>query len=256
MYNNLHRIERQKILSAEARRILSMCEGRPITEDDIAREQTGRPFFRSREGKNPDTDFSVSHSGALTAVSMVKGKNLRTSCDVERVRPRTGAQEIAEFFTVPERNYITSGGRFDETRFYEIWTLKECFLKLRGLSVFDISNTPSFISGVEPAVHGSYTFDLTGVSPVIFNLYELTGCERYMLAAAIEPQPSGECRVEPSYRRYAVRGSPLEPQPSLTTGKWSGEGSPLEETEIEQPEIRWFSQDFLACKSIANITSG
>jgi phosphopantetheinyl transferase len=213
IYNNLHRSERQKNLSAEARRILSMSEGRPITEDDIAREQTGRPFFRSREGKDPDTDFSVSHSGALTAVSLVRGKNLRTSCDVERVRPRTGAQEIADFFfTAPERDYIASGGRFDETRFYEIWTLKECFLKLRGLSVFDISSTPSFISGTEPA------FDLTGVSPVMFNLYELTGCERYMLAVAIEPQPGG--------------------------------------AGIGQPEIRWFSQDFLACKSIANITSG
>jgi phosphopantetheinyl transferase len=233
MYNNLHRIERQKILSAEARRILSMCEGRPITEDDIAREQTGRPFFRSHEGKDPDTDFSVSHSGALTAVSLVRGKNLRTSCDVERVRPRSGAQEIADFFfTVPERDYIASGGRFDETRFYEIWTLKECFLKLRGLSVFDIGRTPSFISGVEPAVRGSYTFDFIGVSPVMFNLYELTGCERYILATAIEPQPSGECRVEPAVR-----------------------GSPFEGTELEQPEIRWFSQDYLACKSIANITS-
>ena len=42
-HNNSHRIKK---LSAKARRILSMCEGGPITKDDIARELTGRPFFR------------------------------------------------------------------------------------------------------------------------------------------------------------------------------------------------------------------
>jgi len=196
----LHRTERQKILSAEARRILSLCEGRPITDDNIAREQTGRPFF-----PGSDTDFSISHSGALTVVSLVRSKQLRTGCDVELVRPRAGAREIAgNFFTAPERDYIESGCGFDITRFYQIWTLKECFLKLRGLSVFDMSGIPSFISG-----EGTHTFGADVSSPLSFSLYELTGNadERYILATAIAG------------------------------------------TEIEQPEIRWFSQDSLAvCK--------
>jgi len=173
------RAERQKNLSVEARRILSVCEGRPITEDDIAREAAGRPFFL-----NHDTDFSISHSGFLTAVSLVKGKNLRTGCDVELIRPRAKAREIAEeFFSAPERDYVEAEGHFNETRFYEIWTLKECFLKLRGLSVFDMTNAPSFISG-----EGAYTFGAVSSSAVSFNLYELTGSgyEHYMLATAIE----------------------------------------------------------------------
>jgi len=188
--DNPHGTERQKNVSAEARRILSLCENRPITNEDIAREAGGRPFF-----PDSDTDFSISHSGALAAVSLVRGKNLRTGCDVELVRPRANAQAIAqEFFTAPERDYIGFGSDFDLTRFYQIWTLKECFLKLRGLSVFDINSAPSFISNA---------------SPLSFNLYELTGNtgERYILATAIEG------------------------------------------TDIEQPEIRWFSQDFLTvCK--------
>jgi len=164
---------------AEARRILSVCEGRPITEDDIAAEAEGRPFF-----PNSDTDFSISHSGSLTAVSLVRGKNLRTGCDVERIRHRAKAKEIAEeFFTAPERDYIESGGHFNETRFYEIWTLKECYLKIRGLSVFDMAKAPSFISS-----EGTYTFNFDGSSKILFNLYELTGSgdEHYILATAIE----------------------------------------------------------------------
>jgi len=207
--DNPHRTERQKILSAEARRILSLCEGRPLANEDIAREEGGRPFFPNREVKGSNTDFSISHSGALTVVSLVRGRQLRTGCDVELVRPRTGAGKIAEeFFTVPEREYIESGGGFDITRFYQIWTLKECLLKLKGLSVFEMGGIPSFISG-----EGTYTFGTAVFSPLSFSLYELTGNagEHYILATA------------------------------------------LEGTEIDQPEIRWFSRDSLACKSIAKI---
>jgi len=199
--NNLknlkNRVERQKLLSAEARRILSLCEGRPITEADIAREEAGRPFF-----PGTDTDFSISHSRALTAVSLVRGKGPRTGCDVEFVRPRSRAREIAEkLFTAPEREYIETGGSFDLTRFYQIWTLKECYIKLKGLSVFDMSGVPSFVCG-----EGSL-FN-TNFEQISFNLYELSGAadERYILATAIAGT-------------------------------------------AEQPEIRWFSQDFLAmCK--------
>jgi phosphopantetheinyl transferase len=204
--DNLHKWERQKLLSAEAKRILSLCEGRPVSEDDIATDASGRPFFPER-----DTDFNISHSGALTAVSLVRSKSLRTGCDVELVRPRSRAREIAEdFFTAPEREYIESENGFDEARFYRIWTLKECFLKLRGLSVFDMAGAPSFISG-----EGQFAFCAAVSSPLSFNLYELTGGadERYMLATAVEG------------------------------------------TEIEQPEIRWFSKDSLALCKIINFTS-
>jgi len=197
-------------LSAEARRIVSLCAGGTLAREDIAREAGGRPFFPNR-----DADFSISHSGALAAVSFVTGKNARTGCDVELVQPRAGARTVAEeYFTASERDYIASGGGFDMNRFYQIWTLKECFLKLRGLSVFDMAAAPSFISG-EGQSRGRFGFSAAGASSIFFNLYELAadGGDRYILAAAIE------------------------------------------ETETGQPGIRWFSQDFLDCKSMANINA-
>ena len=200
--------DRQKLLSAEARRMLSRLEGCPLSEDDIATEEQGRPFFPDRQA-----DFSISHSGALAAVSLVRGGNPRTGCDVERVRPRAGIKGIAEeFFSVHERDYVFCQDRFDETRFFQIWTLKECFLKLKGLSISDISGVPPFIRGEGPG-RGHFAFYTDGSSPLSFDLYELSddSGERYMLAAAIEgPRP-------------------------------------------ERPEIRWFSQLSLSCKSIANI---
>jgi len=198
--------QRQKekaVLKVEARRILSQFEGRPIEEHDIAREAQGRPFFPGGEA-----NFNIAHSGNLIAVSYARGKNLRTGCDVEQIRPRARARDIAEdFFSAPERNYIFPQGRaVDEARFYAIWTLKECFLKLRGLSVFDMAACPSFVDN-----QGKFVFGAAVSSPLLFRLYELSGAERYLCAAAIEG------------------------------------------AEQTRHEIRWFSQDSLACKKIAEI---
>ena len=171
-------------LRAEARRLLSLLEGRPILDNEIAKEENGRPFFPGR-----DTDFNISHSGNMVVVSLVKGQNprhelkMRTGCDIELVRPRVNAPLIAdEFFSAVERDYIFPHGEkhYDVARFFHIWTLKECFLKLRGLSVFDMVKAPSFIDN-EGRLH--FVFD-----DVHFMLYELSdgGSERYFLAAALE----------------------------------------------------------------------
>jgi len=177
-----------KLASAEARRVLSILEGRVIGENDIARESLGRPFFPGR-----DADFNISHSGRLIAVSMVRGKKLRVGCDVERIRPRMGAEGIAQdFFSVPEKNYLFHQGRFSEMRFYQIWTLKECFLKLRGFSIFDMKSTPSFVNDER------LDFDEIVSSQLAFRLYEVSGGngERYILATAIEGaiEPKPEIR--------------------------------------------------------------
>ena len=198
------------LLSAEGRRVLSLLAGRPIRENEIERDKEGRPFF-----PGGDEDFSISHSGAMAAVSMVKGEERHTGCDIQIVRPKPGIREVAGvFFTTQEKYYIYSGSsrECEVNRFFEIWTLKECLLKLRGLSVFNMASLPSFISGDGPD-QGYFSFEEAVTLPLSFHLYELTGNsgELYFMAAAIE-------------------------------GKIQS-----------QPELRWFSQSFLPCRSIAVI---
>lgn len=179
----------QKALSAEARRILSEFEERPIAEADIVREEQGRPYFSDRHA-----DFSISHSGAMAAVSCAGGPMqessasiMRTGCDIERIRPRTNAGQLAELFFCPhERDYVFSKGEFDLTRFYRIWTLKESYLKCKGLTVFDMKKAPSFISG-KPGPE-LFAFDTAVSVPLSFYLYELRGNdnEHYILASVLE----------------------------------------------------------------------
>ena len=218
----------RKQASAEARRILSLLAGRPAEEKDIEREAHGRPFFPGSE-----IDFSISHSGALAAVSLVKGGKSRIGCDIERILRRPNTPEVAEkFFSAPEKNYIFGAGNlsslgsrsslesFDETRFFGIWTLKECFLKLRGLSVFDMNAVPSFVSD-EGSGEEQLAFNAAVPSALSFRLYELSGG-----AVNAATLPAGE--------RYML-------------------ATVIEGEEETPPEIRWFSQAFLDCKMIAEI---
>jgi phosphopantetheinyl transferase (holo-ACP synthase) len=190
--NQVKKAERNNVLSAEARRILSILADRPI--DEIAKDKNGRPFFH-----DGNMDFSIAHSGAAVAVSLVQpdlrsgenihGPKVKTGCDIQLIRPRENLRNITEeFFCAAERDYILSQDktRFDSARFFQIWTLKECYIKLRGLSVFDMPQVPSSISR-DGAGRDFFIFNASGSSSLSFYLYELafTG-ERYMLATAIE----------------------------------------------------------------------
>ena len=239
MSNKQPKSAHSKLLSSEARRILSQLECRPIEENDIHKEENGRPFFPGHK-----TDFSISHSGAIAAVSLVKGGNFRTGCDIQIVEPRLRMREIAEeFFSAAERDYIgfSNENQIEMLRFFRIWTLKECYLKLRGLSVFNMGSSPSFISGED---RGRFAFGAAVSAPLSFKLYELS-ChdEHYMLASVVEAiglsSESVLCRPLPS----AGRG--LGVCRLLMSDRLLG----------PSPEIRWFSQSSLPLRSIAEINA-
>jgi len=189
----------------ESLRILSLFEDRNLVKDDIAAEEGGRPFLITGNGKKkPDVDFNISHCGDIIALTYVKGKALRTGCDIEKVRPRKNAPKIAdEYFSSLENDYLNSGGNFDLKGFYIIWTLKESFLKLRGLSVFDMKAVPSFIRKNKLSVY-EFCFEAC-VTPIFFRLYEALDAEGNLniLSAVIE----GDYEGEPEIREFSSSDS-------------------------------------------------
>jgi phosphopantetheinyl transferase len=170
---------KQKVKN-EARRILSCLYGKNLTDDDFVKEKSGRPFL-------PDSgiDFNISHSGALAAVSFVsefeKKEFKRTGCDIEFVRQRVNIRNIAKkYFHCAELEYILAGGESDPLRFYHIWTLKESYIKLKGLSLFDMAACPGFINT------GQLSF--CKIAGINYFLYELTSqsAGTYVLATCVE----------------------------------------------------------------------
>lgn len=97
-----------------------------LTAPDYAETPEGKPYLPSL----PDFRFSLSHSGE-TVLCAVSEREL--GCDVERVRDFDigiarrffHETESASLFSLPE------GER--QTAFFRLWTLKESYMKARGL---------------------------------------------------------------------------------------------------------------------------
>ena len=89
--------------------------------------------------------FSLSHSGDLALVAVSLGREV--GVDVEHVRPRADlADFVARYFSPREREVQARIPSDDRLRaFYEVWTLKEAYLKacgdglLRELDAFDVT---------------------------------------------------------------------------------------------------------------------
>jgi hypothetical protein len=171
---------RSAALSAEARRILGLLSGGGITEASLVREAGGRPYFTDRSG-----DFSISHSRRASAVSFMEA-GCRTGCDIQHEDQRRDFRGVSRrFFHQAEQDYIAAGDSEEmRRRFYAVWALKESYLKLRGLSIADISGAPVFSPDSPPPAN----------APMAFFLGELgaAGGERYMAAAALESFPARE----------------------------------------------------------------
>jgi phosphopantetheinyl transferase (holo-ACP synthase) len=137
------------------------------------------------------------------------GLPLRTGCDVQHVKPLKNLGGIARLqFSPEEQRYITaaSDGAAQIERFYRIWVLKECFLKARGLSVFDMKTAPSFAGAKGLAVEAKTSLQ--------FFLYELGEYpEKYFLAAARESGGPYSPSVAPEFRWFSdplpLRSIPL-----------------------------------------------
>jgi hypothetical protein len=132
----------------EGRRILAFLDQLSLFRSFVQVEPSGRPYFADHHA-----DFSISHSRSMVAVSysterrLDAGRPLRTGCDVQYVPPARSFCNIANrFFTPTERDYIQDvTTRLEQNiKFCRIWALKECFIKLKGLSIANISQAPTF----------------------------------------------------------------------------------------------------------------
>ncbi|MDR0561613.1 MAG: 4'-phosphopantetheinyl transferase superfamily protein [Spirochaetaceae bacterium] len=173
-------------LHAEGRRLLRLLDRGHGGSGKIAVSAGGRPYFLDGHA-----DFSIAHSGhaVAAAYSPAKcrqtGKPCKVGCDIQYVHPNKSRKDIAEsFFSPEEQRYIGLGASPEEqrVRFYRIWALKECFLKMFGRSVFDIPQAPSFSDG-ENLKNGSafLRFSCCELETAVF--------ERYILAVGVDITP-------------------------------------------------------------------
>jgi 4'-phosphopantetheinyl transferase len=140
---------------AALRRILASYLGATPASLAFGEGPQGKPFLDA-PAHGQSLHFSLSHSSDLALVAVSRGR--RVGVDVERVRPLEDLDGfVARYLSPREREAfvrIPSAGRL--RAFFEIWTLKEAYLKacgdglLRELDAFDVTvgDAPSRLLGV------------------------------------------------------------------------------------------------------------
>lgn len=110
--------------------------GVPPAEMEISLGPRGKPRFT----RLADVHFSLSHSGSLAACALGP---VPLGVDLEVVRERRGWVDIAKaFFSEQEQLCLETRGAEALGTFYHFWTRKEAWLKLHGLSVWQVGKAP------------------------------------------------------------------------------------------------------------------
>jgi 4'-phosphopantetheinyl transferase len=116
------------------RTILSHYTGMNPASIRLAREGHGRPYL-PQTGKHPSPQFSLSYTDGLVAVALV-AEGL-VGLDVENISAPIDCLEIAAAYFSPTEYHELAQlpGSLMKKRFFEFWTLKEAYLKARGLGL-------------------------------------------------------------------------------------------------------------------------
>ena len=106
--------------------ILCTCFGFENTNITFERDSNGKPYLTNKE-----VHFSISHSKNLVAVAVSRQK---IGVDLEKIRD-VNVKLIERYFTEKEKEYININKINWQTRFFEVWTNKEAFLKRSGVGL-------------------------------------------------------------------------------------------------------------------------
>lgn len=117
--------ERSLLAEVLARSLIGEFLELPDREIHFAANRFGKPYLPAAPGFH----FNLSHSGSWVACALGRAP---LGVDVERVRPFD--MDLAERFFTPRENAFLRSAPAGERhlRFFELWTLKESFLKAVG----------------------------------------------------------------------------------------------------------------------------
>lgn len=95
----------------------------------------GRPWITNRMAEVANLSFNISHTDELVLLGITRERAL--GVDVESVRARTPALELAERYFSPgeARDLRAAPAAEQQERFFRYWTLKESYIKARGLGL-------------------------------------------------------------------------------------------------------------------------
>ena len=181
----LRRADRRRDLAARAlvRTVLSRYLPAAPEAWVFGADAQGRPRIVAPQGL-PPIEFNIAHSGERVVLGIAAGRSL--GVDVEYTRRRADTVSLERYFAPAERAALAAlpaGQR--RRRFFELWTLKEAYLKARGLGL----RLPLHGCAFEWSVPGEVRLAVSGAcaaGPQRWALAQLTLHGPYVLAVCAE----------------------------------------------------------------------
>lgn len=133
-----------------------------LGSSDFIEEKTpdGKPFIKER----PDFHYNLSHSGRWVVIAFGSSE---VGVDVEQIREDTDISAIAgRFFSPEEQRYVREEPSQSRSRFFEVWTAKESYVKYLGtglkkdLTSFSVLNLEPEVRLHQRELPGGYSLSL------------------------------------------------------------------------------------------------
>jgi 4'-phosphopantetheinyl transferase len=147
------------ITRALVRTLLSRYASVPPADWEFVTTEYGRPEIVKTRAGVPDLRFNVSHTEGLIACAVTVGREV--GVDVEHVGRHVSYDVAGRFFTPREVASLRARPEAERARvFFDYWTLKEAYIKARGLGLalplgdfaFTLAPPAAPSIGFEPAI--------------------------------------------------------------------------------------------------------
>lgn len=133
--------------------------------------QYGRPFIEN-SNERIKLSFNISHTEGLVVIAVAEAEEV--GVDVENVRHPAPIRIAKRFFSQSESDALLAlEADRQSRRFYEIWTLKESYVKAIGIGLqmplnefaFDLGSQEHilFLPRIDDAISGDWKFGLVNV---------------------------------------------------------------------------------------------
>ena len=94
----------------------------------------GKPFLLQHETARGRLEFNVSHTNGLVAIAITMGRDV--GIDVEELGREPVDLDVRRFFSAPEVEALEALPPAEHrSRFFDYWTLKEAYIKARGMGL-------------------------------------------------------------------------------------------------------------------------
>jgi 4'-phosphopantetheinyl transferase len=131
-----HEGDRQRLIIGRALARTMLSRFAPVAPQawSIVIDERGRPELGARPSAAPDLRFNLSHTNGLVACAVSVGREV--GVDVESINRQVTHELPERFFSPREVADLRALARADQdVVFFDYWTLKESYIKARGLGL-------------------------------------------------------------------------------------------------------------------------